>query len=75
MPFTPFHPGAGAVFKATGGRHFSFMVFGGTQVLMDLEPAYMLLTGGVPGCVEGPVQIAGIRRRMQDRVRINGTDG
>jgi hypothetical protein len=51
------------------------MVFGGTQVLMDLEPGYMLLTGGVPGCVEGPVQIAGIRRRMQDRVRINGTDG
>ena len=38
MPFTPFHLGPGALFKAVGGRHFSFMVFGGTQVLMDIEP-------------------------------------
>ena len=38
MPFTPFHLGAGALFKAVGGRNFSFMVFGGAQVLMDLEP-------------------------------------
>jgi hypothetical protein len=42
LPFTPFHLGPGAVFKAIGGRHFSFMVFGGTQVLMDLEPAYRI---------------------------------
>ncbi len=46
MPFTPFHLGAGAAFKALGGRRVSFMVFGGTQVLMDLEPGYKLLTGG-----------------------------
>ena len=52
MPFTPFHLGAGAAFKAAGGRHFSFMVFGGTQVLMDLEPGYKLLTGGAP--LHGP---------------------
>lgn len=26
------------MFKALGGRHFSFMVFGGSQVLMDIEP-------------------------------------
>lgn len=38
MPFTPFHLGPGALFKAIGGRHFSFVVFGGTQVLMDIEP-------------------------------------
>jgi len=38
MPFTPFHLGPGAVFKAVGGRHFSFMVFGGSQVLIDIEP-------------------------------------
>lgn len=38
MPVTPFHLGPGAAFKAIGGRHFSFMVFGGAQVLMDLEP-------------------------------------
>lgn len=44
MPFTPFHLGPGAVFKAIGGRHFSFMVFGGSQVLMDIEPLIGLLT-------------------------------
>jgi hypothetical protein len=38
MPFTPYHLGPGAVFKAIGGRHFSFMIFGGAQVLIDLEP-------------------------------------
>lgn len=38
MPFTPFHLGPGALFKAIGGKHFSFMVFGGAQVLMDIEP-------------------------------------
>ena len=45
MPFTPFHLGPGAVFKAVGGRHFSFMVFGGTQVLMDIEPLVRILRG------------------------------
>lgn len=43
MPFTPFHLGPGALFKATGGRHFSFMVFGGAQVMMDIEPLIGLL--------------------------------
>lgn len=38
MPFTPFHLGPAIAFKALGGRHFSFMVFGGSQVLMDIEP-------------------------------------
>jgi membrane-bound metal-dependent hydrolase YbcI (DUF457 family) len=37
MPFTPLHLGPGALFKAIGGTRFSFMVFGGTQVLMDVE--------------------------------------
>ena len=45
MPITPFHLGPGAVFKAIGGRHFSFMVFGGSQVLMDLEPLYGVMMG------------------------------
>lgn len=45
MPFTPFHLGPGATFKAIGGRHFSFMVFGGSQVLMDIEPLIGILTG------------------------------
>ena len=43
MPFTPFHLGPGAVFKAIGGRNFSFMVFGGSQVMMDVEPLVGLL--------------------------------
>jgi hypothetical protein len=47
VPFTPFHLGPGAVFKAVGGRHFSFMVFGGAQVLMDIEPLLGILRGSV----------------------------
>ena len=43
MPFTPIHLGPGLAFKAIGGRHFSFMVFGGAQVLMDLEPLIGIL--------------------------------
>ncbi len=45
MPFTPYHLGPGAAFKALGGKHFSFMVFGGAQVLMDIEPLLGLLQG------------------------------
>ena len=43
MPFRPFHLGPGAMFKAIGGRHFSFMVFGGAQVLIDIEPLIGIL--------------------------------
>lgn len=52
MPFTPFHLGPGAAMKAVGGRHFSFMVFGGAQVLMDLEPLVRLIAGS--SIVHGP---------------------
>ena len=45
MPFTPFHLGPGAAFKAIGGRRFSFMVFGGSQVLMDIEPLVGIIQG------------------------------
>ena len=45
MPFTPIHLGPGLMFKAIGGRRFSFMVFGGAQVLMDLEPLLGILRG------------------------------
>jgi len=45
MPFTPFHLGPGAVFKAIGGNRFSFMVFGGSQVLIDIEPGVRILFG------------------------------
>jgi hypothetical protein len=43
MPFTPLHLGPGALFKGLGGDKFSFMVFGGSQVLMDLEPGYRMI--------------------------------
>jgi membrane-bound metal-dependent hydrolase YbcI (DUF457 family) len=43
MPFTPLHLGPGAIFKGIGGDRFSFMVFGGSQVLMDIEPAYRMI--------------------------------
>ncbi len=45
MPFTPFHLGPGVAFKAVGGRRFSFLIFGGSQVLMDLEPLARLVRG------------------------------
>lgn len=45
VPFTPFHLGIGAAAKATFGDRFSFMVFGGSQVIMDLEPGFKMLTG------------------------------
>ena len=45
MPFTPYHFGAGALFKGLGGRRFSFLIFAGSQVLIDLEPAYRMIVG------------------------------
>lgn len=45
MPFTPFHLGPGAALKGIGGDRFSFMVFGGSQVLIDIEPGYRMLSG------------------------------
>jgi hypothetical protein len=37
MPFTPFHMGPGMVVKAAAPRHFSIVVFGLTQIAIDLE--------------------------------------
>lgn len=45
MPFTPLHLGPGAALKGIGGERFSFMVFGGSQVLIDIEPGYRMLSG------------------------------
>jgi hypothetical protein len=39
MPITPFHMGPGILAKAAGGRHLSLMVFGFSQVAIDLEVA------------------------------------
>lgn len=45
MPFTPIHLGPGAAFKAIGGKYFSFLIFGGSQALMDIEPLIGLIQG------------------------------
>ena len=45
MPFTPLHLGPALAFKALGRERFSFMVFGGAQVLMDIEPLIGILQG------------------------------
>lgn len=43
MPVTPLHLGIGACCKAVGQHRFSFMIFAGTQVLMDIEPLLGLI--------------------------------
>ena len=53
MPITPLHLGPGAVFKAIGGRRFSFVVFGLAQVAMDLEAIGRFLGGSY--VLHGPV--------------------
>lgn len=45
MPFTPFHMGPGLLVKALLQGSFSLMVFGWTQIIMDLQPLVVLLTG------------------------------
>lgn len=45
MPFTPLHLGVGACCKAVGQQRFSFMIFAGTQILMDLEPLFGMIYG------------------------------
>ena len=45
MPFTPFHFGPGAVIHAVAPRRVSFIAFVAANVLIDVEPAYYMLTG------------------------------
>lgn len=45
MPFTPLHLGFGTCCKAVAPQRFSFMIFGGTQVLMDIEPLLGMIYG------------------------------
>jgi len=40
MPFTPLHMGPGMAVKAAIPRHFSIVVFGLTQISLDLEVAW-----------------------------------
>ena len=45
MPFTPFHMGPGILIKALLQGSFSLMVFGWAQIIMDIQPLVVLLTG------------------------------
>ncbi|TWT38786.1 hypothetical protein [Blastopirellula retiformator] len=45
MPFTPFHMGPGIAIKAASQGSFSLMVFGWSQIIMDLQPLIALTTG------------------------------
>ena len=45
MPFTPFHMGPGILIKALLQGSFSLMVFGWSQIIMDLQPLWVLIQG------------------------------
>ena len=45
MPFTPLHMGPGIVIKALLQGSFSLMVFGWSQILMDIQPLVVMVTG------------------------------
>ncbi len=45
MPFTPFHMGPGLLVKALLQGSFSLMVFGWAQIIMDIQPLVVMLTG------------------------------
>jgi membrane-bound metal-dependent hydrolase YbcI (DUF457 family) len=45
VPFTPFHMGPGILVKAMLSGSFSLMVFGWAQIVMDLQPLFVLVTG------------------------------
>lgn len=43
MPITPLHIWQGMIFKALFQGSFSFMVFGWAQIIMDIQPVYVVL--------------------------------
>ena len=45
MPFTPYHMGPGILFKALLQGSFSLLVFGWSQIVMDMQPLLVLLSG------------------------------
>mgnify|MGYP003388987242 CR=1 FL=1 len=45
MPFTPIHMGPGILIKSLLQGSFSLMVFGWTQIVMDIQPLIVLMSG------------------------------
>ena len=48
MPFTPFHFGPGLFGKSIIPRHFSWLAFVASQVVIDCETLFFLLQGAYP---------------------------
>jgi len=48
MPFTPFHFGPGAAIHAIAPKQVSFLAFCASNVLIDIEPLYFILTQQYP---------------------------
>ena len=83
MPFTPFHFGPGLFAKSLLPRHFSWLAFIASQVLIDCETLFYLvqrtypvhrffhtlLGGAVAGAVTG-VALVGLTRRRATRARL-----
>jgi membrane-bound metal-dependent hydrolase YbcI (DUF457 family) len=45
MPFTPIHMGPGILVKAILQGSFSLMVFGWAQIVMDIQPLIVMISG------------------------------
>lgn len=45
MPFTPVHMGPGILIKSLLQGAFSLMVFGWAQIVMDIQPLLVIITG------------------------------
>lgn len=45
MPFTPVHMGPGILIKGLLQGSFSLLVFGWSQIVMDIQPLVVLITG------------------------------
>lgn len=45
MPFTPLHMGPALAIKTVMRQHFSIMVFGWSQIVIDLQPLIVMITG------------------------------
>ena len=50
MPFTPFHMGPGLAVKAVCGRYFSLVVFGFSQVAIDINRSCVSSSNTTRGC-------------------------
>ena len=48
MPFTPLHAGPGLLLKGLCGKRLSLLSFLGSQVVIDLEPLYYMMTDQWP---------------------------